>query len=123
MTNDDRIAQELVATKDWDARQARLGLRAKFLCEYCELDFFASPENFKQWTQDHIVPLHRGGIDDFDNLALACRTCNFSFKVRWDPPDKNASRQERLAAARRYIHEQKQQFEKRMAQWRAIIGR
>jgi 5-methylcytosine-specific restriction endonuclease McrA len=27
-------------------------------------------------TLDHIVPLHRGGADTFENTSAACRRCN-----------------------------------------------
>lgn len=33
-------------------------------------------------TLDHIVPRSRGGGDGFDNLALACRSCNSSKGAR-----------------------------------------
>jgi len=47
--------------------------RAGWLCEYCH--------TLEQWqyipfTIDHVVPLAKGGVDDLDNLALACFHCN-----------------------------------------------
>jgi len=27
-------------------------------------------------TLDHVIPLHRGGTNDWDNLRPACRSCN-----------------------------------------------
>jgi hypothetical protein len=47
--------------------------RAAFRCEYC-----LAPEvlfNIRMEVE-HIYPLARGGADDFQNLALACRACN-----------------------------------------------
>ena len=127
MNDDERIVRELVATGKWSDEQARIGLRAHFQCEYCELDFLASPEKFKQWEVDHIIPLSKeGGTEFFDNLAAACRTCNFCFKRGWDPRDyagKNATRAELIAAAQRYICERKQMTEKEIAHYKAIIGR
>lgn len=47
--------------------------RAGYRCEYCH-----APEvvfNFPLEVE-HIVPKARGGGEDLDNLALACRACN-----------------------------------------------
>ncbi len=57
----DRIAEN----KDWSTGTAYLCLRADFKCEYCGLDFLASPDNYKQIQVDHIVPKSKKGDDDF----------------------------------------------------------
>ena len=47
--------------------------RAGHRCEYC-----GAPEavfNFP-FEVEHIVPPRRGGVDDMENRALACRSCN-----------------------------------------------
>ena len=47
--------------------------RADHRCEYCR-----APEaafNFP-FEVEHVVPTARGGADEADNLALACRACN-----------------------------------------------
>jgi hypothetical protein len=47
--------------------------RAAYRCEYCH-----APEivfNFP-FEVEHIVPQARGGSDEPENLALACRSCN-----------------------------------------------
>ena len=43
-----------------------------WMCVYCHepLDDF--------WEIDHILPISRGGGDQTDNLAIACRPCNRS---------------------------------------------
>lgn len=56
--------------------QAPLSNRALFardghLCLYCGHSF--AP---RQLTRDHIVPLSRGGLSVWSNLASACRPCN-----------------------------------------------
>ena len=51
--------------------------RAKGECEYCRSQTKFSSTNFEI---EHIYPLSRGGSTSFDNLALACRTCN-SYKA------------------------------------------
>jgi HNH endonuclease len=47
--------------------------RAGHRCEYCH-----APEpvfNFP-FEVEHVAPVSRGGRDDQDNMALACRSCN-----------------------------------------------
>ncbi|MEM9888829.1 MAG: HNH endonuclease [Bacteroidota bacterium] len=47
--------------------------RANFCCEYCQaLELFATED----FTIEHIFPIAKGGLDDIDNLALACSGCN-----------------------------------------------
>jgi len=43
------------------------------LCEYCRSSEQASGHYFEI---DHVVPESKGGSTSFENLALACRTCN-----------------------------------------------
>ena len=47
--------------------------RARHRCEYCR-----APEAVYnlEFDVEHIVPRGRGGPDELDNLALACRSCN-----------------------------------------------
>ena len=47
--------------------------RAHRCCEYCR-----SQENFAtdSFAVEHIVPRHKGGLTELDNLALACQGCN-----------------------------------------------
>lgn len=47
--------------------------RAKKLCEYCQspLEFSSDP-----FSVEHIFPISKGGIDQLENLALACQGCN-----------------------------------------------
>ncbi len=52
---------------------ATVAARARHRCEYC-----LAPEAFfnLEFEVDHIIPAAREGTDEFDNLALACRSCN-----------------------------------------------
>ena len=53
--------------------QTQVRQRAHHLCEFCH----ASEQwQYVQFTVDHIIPLSQGGIDDLENLALACFHCN-----------------------------------------------
>jgi 5-methylcytosine-specific restriction endonuclease McrA len=54
----------------WLELCARLGGR----CAYCGEE--------KELSEDHKTPISRGGTDDIDNIAPACRSCNFSKGTR-----------------------------------------
>ncbi len=41
-------------------------------CSYCKLLF----QDKIEATVDHIVPKCRGGLDEIENLCLACKECN-----------------------------------------------
>lgn len=45
--------------------------RDRHTCAYCGGDF-----SFLRLTRDHIVPVSRGGRDNWMNVVTACRTCN-----------------------------------------------
>ena len=56
-----------------NAFYADVAMRANFVCEYCHAP--QSTSNFPLEVE-HIIPISLGGNDDFENLALACRSCN-----------------------------------------------
>lgn len=47
--------------------------RARHRCEYCH-----APEVIFNvaFEVEHIIPISKGGLDELQNLALACRICN-----------------------------------------------
>ncbi len=47
--------------------------RARHHCEYCMCPSSHSSANF---CIEHIVPIAKGGTNDFSNLALSCHGCN-----------------------------------------------
>lgn len=50
----------------------------QYKCAYCGKD---CRENY---TIDHKLPLYRGGDNSFDNLAIACKHCNSSKRIKTD---------------------------------------
>jgi len=59
--------------------------RANYLCEYCHSPERSSADMF---TIDHLIPKSLGGLDELNNLALACRRCNerrYNFTTGNDP--------------------------------------
>jgi hypothetical protein len=54
-------------------RYTAVARRADHRCEYCR-----APERLfnTKFDVEHVTPVSRGGADDPENLALACRICN-----------------------------------------------
>jgi HNH endonuclease len=66
--------------------------RADHLCEYCTAPEILSNMAFEV---DHIRPTSRGGTEELDNLALACRVCNlrkYDHIEAIDPATQKSSR-------------------------------
>lgn len=53
-------------------KKATLWIKQGGVCAYCPFVFTRS----YQATKDHVVPYHRGGKDNLDNMVLACKACN-----------------------------------------------
>jgi hypothetical protein len=71
------------------ARRSRKYFRLQALkiypyCQWCQRPL--TPETA---TTDHLIPLSRGGSNAWDNLCLACRSCNQARKNNL--PDKEPS--------------------------------
>jgi 5-methylcytosine-specific restriction endonuclease McrA len=79
--------------------------RAGGHCEYCEMEvtYYAKKANSLQI--DHRKPVSRGGSDEMDNLACACRECNMlksdmtesEFRAKFAPSDLMARKKSRPA--------------------------
>lgn len=48
-----------------------LARRDRHLCMYCGNKFLLN-----ELTRDHVLPKSRGGRDVYENLVIACKTCN-----------------------------------------------
>jgi hypothetical protein len=119
------VVQRLVATGKWSEETAWLSERAGHRCEYCGLDLFASVANYKSFQVDHIVPVSKGGDPNSrDNKAVACRTCNFNLKSRWNPRNVCGSdeRDVLIAAVREYIKGREKHCLKEVLLMRAIVA-
>lgn len=51
-------------------------------CRYCGLPNHRAGRGFQI---DHVVPLSRGGLHAWDNLALSCAQCN---RAKWDSTEE-----------------------------------
>lgn len=76
--------------------------RARHNCEYCH-----APEVIFNvaFEVDHIIPIAKGGLDDLQNLALACRICNLRKFDYVDGVDPVTQQQVRLFNPRTDIWE------------------
>jgi 5-methylcytosine-specific restriction endonuclease McrA len=72
--------------------------RADERCEYCRLH-----QNNSELVNhiEHVVARQRGGIDDIDNLALACHRCNLHKGPNLSGVDPSTGRVENLFHPRR----------------------
>jgi hypothetical protein len=45
-------------------------------CAYCNCEMEAAPQGPSSLSREHVVPVARGGSDDWRNLVAACVACN-----------------------------------------------
>ena len=72
---------------DYSITLSRLYRRDGGVCKLCgkELSFDIDPQSGDYPSIDHIVPLAKGGLHQWDNVQLACRRCN------WEKGDQMSS--------------------------------
>jgi len=103
-------------------------VRAGFKCEYCGLELLKDAQHYKLWQLDHLVPrkliVQEGGDpDDLNNLAIACKPCNYDFKWRFDPrktAGANADRAALVSAAKEEIERRRRACDVDLARVREI---
>jgi len=61
---------------------------ASSICEYCRSQQECSPDPF---SVEHIMPRARGGLNDFNNLALSCQGCNGHKATKLEASDPMSS--------------------------------
>lgn len=105
----------------WSDEAIRLGERAEFRCEYCDRDLLASVDDYDSWHREHVIAERKGGPpDDFDNLALSCKTCNF-LKRTWLPEGhEGKSREELVSIFRRHIQQLRAKKQQAVAEMRML---
>ena len=77
-------------------------------CIHCgkKLVFSLEGEPLSNASIEHIVPRHHGGTNDLENLAIACRRCNYQKGTRHDcKPLNDPGLQQMIARLRQRKHE------------------
>ena len=72
--------------------------RAKFCCEYCQLQQELCPDTFEV---DHIIPRALGGKTELNNLCYSCPVCNNAKRFHIAARDPQTGRLVRLFDPRR----------------------
>jgi 5-methylcytosine-specific restriction endonuclease McrA len=89
--------------KNWveDVKIEVLIERDKGICQLCfEPVLIGAPNNHsKQPTQDHIIPLSKGGEESYANSQLACRHCNNKKNNRTEVKTNVTTKQKRKSAS------------------------
>ena len=62
--------------------------RSKAACHICgaAIDYTLTHMDPMSFVIDHVVPLHRGGLDDISNIRAAHRACNSKKRARLIAP-------------------------------------
>jgi len=74
--------------------------RAKFCCEYCQLQQDLCPDTFEV---DHIIPQTLGGKTESNNLCYSCPVCNNTKRSQITAHDPRTGRHVQLFDPRRHI--------------------
>ncbi len=62
-------------------------------CYYCDQPM-RDEEPWRSCTLDHKIPLANGGLDEWENTAAACKSCNKAKKdagPEWRPQNQGAT--------------------------------
>jgi 5-methylcytosine-specific restriction endonuclease McrA len=57
--------------KTTHSKRARAWRKSNYQCHWCQ-----KPLKFFEVTLEHVIPLHRGGLDNDNNRVAACAPCN-----------------------------------------------
>ena len=99
---------------EWFARRA---LEMDFRCAYCDQDMLQSVDTYFGWHLEHIIPLFHSGDETFENITLACFSCN-ALKHSYIPI--GSTREERIADARRHIERKRAERQSELQQVQEI---
>lgn len=92
-SRDDLFWPSVIANRNGFAYSDEVKLKRETLyyrdhgkCMYCEKPL----EHYRKVTYDHVVPVSKGGADDWENIVAACQDCNQSKgdhlpKGKWRP--------------------------------------
>ena len=118
--NDKDLINELVNKYGWSGDTLAVWRRARYCCEYCKVDLIARVDDYLYGSHvDHIVP---GGGEQLDNLALACKACNFiKSDKNFSEVDRVLTRDELISKAADFIAHRRQENEQRLNRVRDLL--
>ncbi len=94
--------------------------RAGGYCEYCRMNQSLQGATFHI---EHITPQSQGGADDFENLALACPSCNLHKSDRTQAVDVESGMQVALFHPRQHDWSEHFLWDDYAIEGRSSIGR
>ena len=119
--DEESIVAELVSL-GWSRPTLAVWLRAKCKCEYCDCDLLASDGEYLYGSHvDHVVP---GLGDALENLALACKACNFIKRDKdFRDGSQTSGRNEIVGRARAFIGARRSDNRIRLDRVKDLLGR
>ena len=117
----DVIMKELLRDYGWSRESLAVWCRAGHKCEYCGVSLLDSSDDYLYGSHiDHIIP---GGGKYVDNLALACKTCNFiKSDKNFQDPESPLRRENLIAKAKVYISKRRELNEQRLSRVRQLLA-
>jgi 5-methylcytosine-specific restriction endonuclease McrA len=117
---EEAVITELIGL-GWSKETLAVWRRARYRCEYCDADLLACVDDYFYGSHvDHIVP---GAGNDPENLALACKTCNFIKSDRnFADADRALSRAEIVAKAKYFIAKRRRLNNERLRRVRELLA-
>ena len=107
--------QKLYRFGEWAARR---GVEQDCRCIYCDRDFLESFNDYDSWQFDHVHPTSLDGEHSYENIVVCCKTCNY-LKLNYAPTGNTY--EERIADARRYIHERRAERDAELTKIRLLV--
>lgn len=104
----------------WSRETLAVWRRAGHKCEYCGTGLLGCVDDYLYGSHvDHIVP---GAGNDPENLALACKMCNFVKRNgNFTDPDRSLTRAEIISRVKAFVMGRRELSEKRLEQIRVLL--
>jgi hypothetical protein len=119
--DDEAVIKELVDSYGWSRETLAVWRRANYQCEYCQAKLLASVDEYFYGSHvEHIVP---DAGEHADNLALACKTCNFiKRKKNFSETGQLLTRDQLIAKATEFISQRRTLNEERLRRVRELLA-
>jgi 5-methylcytosine-specific restriction endonuclease McrA len=88
-------------------------LRDRYTCQYCG-------RQTRDLTLDHVIPRHRGGLHDWENVVAACRACNHR-KAGRTPQEAHMQLLQRPQRPHNLYYRMFYPYLPRQAEWRKFV--